>query len=212
MRRLILFLLILLWTAAARAGALKVEVVARVDATTALHSAASSTATLGSIVSNTDRIVMRFSIESPEITKGSPTGTSALPQFELSALDDKGNPVVVNKSVTGVNVEYSRVVVTVLVEIPIDSGERHRQVAEFVDSTIAESSGRTRELLLAQRGAAIGAVERLFVQNRLGDYRLRVTVRDPRVESAEGEVRVHVADEGTFIDKLRRRPEETKNR
>src|ERR1700692_3172223 len=105
MRRLNLFLLILLWTATARAGALKVEVVARVDATTAPHGAAGATATLGSIVSNTDRSVMRFSIDTTKITKGSPTGTSALPQFELSALDDKGNPVVVNKSVTGVNVE-----------------------------------------------------------------------------------------------------------
>ena len=208
MRRLIFCMLLFLCTAAARVGALKVEVVATASPT----AASDSNVVRATTVSSSDHIVMRFTIANRELVKGSTAGTSAAPLFDLSALDDKGTPVTVNHSVTGVSVEYTRVTVTVLVEIPIESAERRRLVAEFVDATISESSGRMTELLTAQRDAAIAAIERLFVQNRLGDYRLRVILRDPRVDPAEGEVRIHVADLGTFIDKLRQRPQESKQK
>jgi hypothetical protein len=206
MRRLILSLLLVL-ALAAHGETLKVEVVAPRTATTTTTTAprtlaADSIAARGREVGNTERFTVRFSLDSPELVKIVPDKTEQ-PDFELTAFDAKGKEVPVRYWITGTSIEYARVTVQMLVEIPVDAAERDRQIAALVDTAIAEATGDMKKLLETQRASAVAYFEHLFVQNRVGDFRLRIRVNDPRVARVEGEAGVTVVDKGRFTDRLR---------
>lgn len=210
MRRLILFLFLFL-ALSVHGGTLKVEVVAPRTATAATAEprthAADSIVARGREVANIDRFTVRFSLDSPELVKVVPDKTEQ-PDFELTAFDANGKEVPVRHWITGTSIEYDRVTVQLGVEIPIDAGERDRQIAELVDSAIDEATGDMKKLLETERASAIAYFQKLFVQNRVGDFRLRIRLTDPRIEPVEAEVSVTVVDKGKFADRLRESPGE----
>lgn len=211
MRPLKIYLLLLFAAAAARAGELKVSVVplpAVSNPAAPAPSVPNSFAVRAPEVSNLDPIEVRFSIDDPALVKTSPTGNSPQPQFELTATDEHGQTVPVKYTVTGHRVEYSHVTVDVAVQIPIDTAERQRQVSALVDAAIAEATGDNRTYLIANRSITAQMFDRLFLQNRVGDFTVHIRLRDPRIPLAEAEARMHITDKGTFTDRIRHRDAE----
>jgi hypothetical protein len=202
MRRLLMSLLLFLSVAAAWGGELKVSIVTPTTAPKAAAAPApNSYAARAPEVGNLDPIELRFTIDDPALTKIVPGGASERPEFELTAFDEQGHPAAVEYAVTGTSVEYNRVTVLVALRIPVDAAERHRQVSAIVDTAISQATGEMKKYLTDNRATTEKVYERLFLQNRTGDFRLHVRLRDPRVAPSEGDVRVHVADRGTFADK-----------
>jgi hypothetical protein len=215
MRLLKIYLLLLLAAVAARAGELKVSVVpstATATATATALSVPSSFAVRAPEVSNLDPIEVRFSIDDPALVKTSPTGNTAQPQFELTATDEQGRTVPVKYTVTGDSVEYSHVTVSVAVQIPVEAAERQRQIAALVDAAIAEATGDMRKYLTENRAITAQMFDRLFLQNRVGEFTVHVRLRDPRIPQAEAEARMRIADKGTFTDRIRHRDAEMKQK
>jgi hypothetical protein len=212
MRPLKIYLLLLFAAAAAQAGDLKVSVVplaaSASSAAAPAPSVPNSFAVLAPEVSNLDPIKVRFSIDDPALVKTSPTGNSAEPQFELTATDEHGQTVPVRYTVTGQRVEYSHVTIDVAVQIPVDTAERQRQVSALVDAAIAEATGDNRTYLIANRSITVQMFDRLFLQNRVGDFTVHIRLRDPRIPPAEAEARMRITDKGTFTDRIRHRDAE----
>ena len=208
MRRFLFALLLLLLSLGVHAGGLKLEVVPPVDPAATTMAAATaqpvpdSILALGPAVSNVDRIPLRFSLDSSELVKITETTTSERPEFDIAAFDETGRSVPVKYSVVGSSVELTHVTVSLVVEIPVSDAERQRQIASYIDKAIAEGTGELKEYVKQNRAAAVSYLEHLFVQNRVGNYRIRITLRDPRVEPMQAEVPVQVVDKGNFIDRL----------
>jgi hypothetical protein len=182
---------------AEQAAALKVDVVKPLDRV-------SVDGARFAVVSNTERILLRISFTGEPKSPGS---TSPVPVYEITAthLPD-GEKVPIRQWPQGFGARGNERVIELLVEVPIAAEQRQQIVERYVDSEIASSTGQIQEALRAQRSNAIAALQSVFVQNRTGDYAIKVRLADPRWPAGGGEVRVRIADKGTFANVLRARP------
>jgi hypothetical protein len=166
-----------------------------------------------SIVSNVERIAIEIIVPTtPAKINGSTPETPTSPVFQLTATSLADQKVVnVRQTVTGVHATPNNITVTLLVDLPINDDEQRSMLNRYIDELLQEATTDERAALVAQRPNIIESLRRVFIQNRLGDFVLRVELRDPRLASGDAEAVVRVIDKGTFVTKLRRVPPTARN-
>jgi hypothetical protein len=198
MRRTIWLLFLYVSVSSASAGTLHVSVFRPGHATKESESPGT--------VSNVELMMVDITMEQKAF-KAASANRAPDDSVKLTAFDKNHNPVAVRQWSVGGGLENGYAIVTLLVEIPIDDADRHRQIVDLFDRSLAEDpNGPVKEWAKTHRDDTIAALESGFMQNRVGDFVIHVTLGDPLKPVAEGQTVVHISDEGTFAEQLRASP------
>jgi hypothetical protein len=159
------------------------------------------------VVTNIDYIRVRATI-APDLVQESTMATSqAAPAFDVTVTSTAdGSVVPIRHSLVAFSTSPSGASIDFVLEIPVPVAERRSIVEGFIDEVIHDASADERRLLLQQRQQAIAAIERLFVQNRVGDYVICFQLTNPRIDVGSGAIPLRVVQTGTFADRLKERP------
>lgn len=163
--------------------------------------AAADTTSLSSVGYMTVTLVVDKKLYEEAVARSTPQNA-----FSFTAMDAQRKAVAIEARWSGEMVRDTSVAVTFNAQIPIDATERDKQIAEYIDTVLAQEAApaeaQMKEWLRTHRDDAIAAIRTMFVQNRVGDFKVRATLGDAAQPAAQGEAVIRIADHGKFITQL----------
>lgn len=164
----------------------------------------------GLAVSNVQRIPLDISLNgSGPLARivsgyGDQRDTLEVEAWQIGPTERQRVPVSVIVQSSGV--ELGQPTASLLLVIPISGEERTRLINEYID-TVNDGTPEQKQMLRQRRGQVVAALERLFFQNRVGRFEIRLRYRSYDPAYWTGEVGTtltfDVANDGTFFDLMR---------
>lgn len=169
-------------------------------------------------ISNLKRVPLRITLSDPHLsfervraaqTDGKEGRIEGAVEVAVNRIEsNKKTPVPIKLILTGMGLSANTQYLHVFLEIPIDSARRRENIEAFIKRVKSDprATEQQRKLLELYKDSEVATLEKLYMENSVGEYELSCKYPLPHQVGALREIRsntikIRVVFEGHFFDK-----------